>query len=62
MVMLQSLIEEMRGESWYPRTRLMQEKLAACVLSSYDRGVTCPARIKAICEIAARQSFSEPHA
>jgi hypothetical protein len=49
----------MRGESWYPRSEAMQEKFAAFVLKAYDRGITCPAKLKAYCALAARMHFRE---
>lgn len=58
--MLQTLIEEMRGEVWFPHSRDMQERFAAFVLKSYDRGVTCPAKLKAYCALAARLHFWKP--
>jgi hypothetical protein len=58
--MLQALIDEMRGESWFPASQAMQEKLAVYVLKTYERGVTCPARLKASCAAAAGTQFSDP--
>jgi hypothetical protein len=60
LAMLQALVDEMRGESWYPRSPAIQEKFAAFVLKAYDRGITCPAKLKAYCALAARMHFREP--
>lgn len=60
LAMLQGLIEEMRGENWFPGSQAMQEKLAVFVLKTYERGVTCPAKLKAYCALAARTQFINP--
>lgn len=59
LAMLQTLVEEMRSESWYPRSDAMQEKFAAFMLKAYERGITCPAKLKAYCALAARMHFRE---
>lgn len=59
VAMLQTLITEMRGEAWFPHSQTMQERFAAFMLKSYDRGVTCPAKLKAYCALAARLHFWE---
>jgi hypothetical protein len=58
--MLQALIDEMRSESWFPGSQTMQEKLAVFVLKTYERGITCPAKLKAHCALAAGMQFSDP--
>jgi len=59
LAMLQALVEEMSHEDWYPRSEAMQEKFAAFVLKAYDRGITCPAKLKDYCALAARMHFRE---
>jgi hypothetical protein len=59
LAMLQALIEEMRSERWFPGSQDMQDKLAVFVLKTYERGVTCPAKLKACCALAARTQFSD---
>ena len=59
MAMLRALLAEMRSESWFPQSEPMQEKFAAFLLNTYDRGVICPAKLKAYCAAAAAQSFNE---
>jgi hypothetical protein len=57
LAMLQALMEEMRGESWFPGSPALEEKLAVFLLKTYERGVTCPAKLKAYCALAARTQF-----
>ena len=47
LAMLQDLIADLRGESWFPQNRQMQEKFAAFILRAYERGVVCPEELKA---------------
>lgn len=59
LAMLQALVDDMRNESWFPQSREDQERLAAFVLKTYDRGIACPAKIRAYCAVAARLYFHE---
>jgi hypothetical protein len=59
LAMLQALIEEMRSESWFPDAQAIQDKLAVFLLKTYERGVTCPAKLKAYCALAAKTQFSD---
>jgi hypothetical protein len=56
--MLRSLMDEMRGEG-FPRTAADEERLAAFLLKTYDRGVTCRAKLKAYCNVALKLYFRE---
>jgi len=59
LMLLRGLINDMRGESWFPRQKADEERLAALLLKSYDRGMACPVKLKACCARAANlQVFS----
>ena len=62
LAMLRTLIDDMRAESWFPRSREMQEKFASFILKTYDRGITCPSKLRAYCAMAGRLHFIEPEA
>lgn len=57
--LLRSLMDEMRRESGFPRTPAEEERLAAFLLKTYDRGVTCPAKLRAYCSIALKLYFRD---
>lgn len=57
--MLRGVMDEMRGEDGFPSTPEGEERFAAFLLKSYDRGVTCPAKLKAYCTIALKLYFRE---
>ena len=56
---LQSVLDDMRGESWFPKSKAMQEKFASFVIRTYDRGMICPEKLKAFCAVAAKLYFYE---
>ncbi|MDB5523442.1 MAG: hypothetical protein JWM58_1205 [Rhizobium sp.] len=62
LAMLQALVDDMRGEYWFPQSRAMQEKFALFVLNTYDRGLTCPSKLRNFCSVAARLYFHETEA
>jgi hypothetical protein len=62
LAMLQNMLNDMRRETWFPRSQIMQEKFASFIIRTYDRGVTCPEKLKAYCAIAARLHFFEVEA
>jgi len=57
--MLRALMDEMRQEDGFPRTSADEERLAAFLLKTYDRGVTCRAKLKAYCSVALKLYFRE---
>jgi len=57
--MLRALMDEMREEDGFPRTPADEERLAAFLLKTYDRGVTCRAKLKAYCSVALKLYFRE---
>jgi hypothetical protein len=43
----------MRGETWFPKRKAEEERLAGLLIKSYDRGTFCPTKLRAFCAAAA---------
>ena len=57
--MLRALMDELRAEGGFPRSPAAEERLAAFLLKTYDRGVTCRAKLKAYCGVALKLYFRD---
>ena len=59
MIMLRTIVDGMKEEPWFPKTPEMEEKFASYIIRAYDRGLTCPEKLKAFCAVAARLFFHD---
>jgi hypothetical protein len=57
IVYLKAIIQEMRAEHWYPRSREGEDKLASLLIRAYEGGATSAAKLKAYAAIAARLHY-----